>query len=135
MTADTGACDTVPPKDGPLSSIAIVPSLQSERGMLYEVANKQAIPCLGERRLEMWTEGAMASRAMAVQVADVHKPLLSLSRCADAGFESRFGQFAGCLIDSVTEEIIPMRRKGNLYFLKAWVRAAPNSNSPFGGPR
>ena len=135
MTADTGACDTVVPRDGPLSCISIVPSLQSERGMLYEVANKQTIPCLGERRLEMWTEGAMASRAMAVQVADVHKLLLSLSRCADAGFVSRFGALAGCLIGSVTGEIIPMKRKGNLYFLKAWVRAAPDNASPFGRPR
>ena len=101
--------------------------------MLYEVANKQTIPCLGERRLEIWTENAGKSRAMAVQVADVHKPLLSLSRCADAGFESRFGQTAGCLIETETGEIIPLQRKGNLYFLRAWVRAAP-SDSPFGGP-
>ena len=71
---------------------------------------------------------------MAVQVADVHKPLLSLSRCADAGFESRFGPLAGCLIDSQTEEIIPLQRRGNLYYLRAWVRQAP-TDSPFGGQR
>ena len=51
--------------------------------MYYEVANKEALPCLGERRLEMWTEGATAPRNIAVQVVDTHKPLLSLSRCAD----------------------------------------------------
>ena len=101
---------------------------QSEASMLYEVANKATIPCLGERRLEMWTEGASASRSIAVQVADVHKPLLSLGRCADSGFESRFGKRAGCLIDSQSEEIIPLHRRGNLYFLKCWVRAAPNAN-------
>ena len=136
LTADTGACDSVVPKDGPLSSIAIVPSWQSENGLIYEVANKATIPCLGERRLEMWTEGATASRCMAVQVADVHKPLLSLSRCADAGFESRFGKRAGCLIDATNGEIVPMRRRGNLYYLKCWVRAAPSaSDSRFGGQR
>ena len=133
-TADTGACDTVVPKDGPLSHISIVPSLQSERGLLYEVANKQTIPNLGERRLELWTENGAAPRLMAVQVADVHKPLLSLSGCADAGFESRFGQLADCLIDSMTGEIIPLERRGNLYYLKTWVRQAP-TDSPFGGPR
>ena len=134
LTADTGACDTVVPKDGPLSHISIVPSMQSERGLLYEVANKQTIPNLGERRLEMWTANGVAPRLMAVQVADVHKALLSLSRCADAGFESRFGQLAGCLIDSMTGEIIPLERRGNLYYLKAWVRQAP-ADAPFGGPR
>jgi hypothetical protein len=136
LTADTGACDSVVPKDGPLSSIAIVPSWQSENGLSYEVANKATIPCLGERRLEMWTEGASASRCMAVQVADVHKPLLSLGRCADAGFESRFGKRVGCLIDSTNGEIVPMQRRGNLYYLKCWVRAAPiASDSRFGGQR
>ena len=73
----------------------------------------------------MWTEGAAAPKAIAMQVADVHKPLLSLSRCADAGYESRFGARAGALIDSATGEVIPLVRKGNLYVLRAWVRAAP----------
>ena len=70
-----------------------------------------------------------------MQVADVHKPLLSLSRCADVGFESRFGKDAGCLIDCHHGEVIPLHRRGNLYFLKAWVRAAPNAEKHFGGPR
>ena len=68
--------------------------------MQYEVANKATIPCLGERRLEVWTEGAPAATRMAIEVADVHKPLISLSKCADAGFESKFGKTAGCLIDA-----------------------------------
>ena len=101
--------------------------------MLYEVANKQTIPCLGERRLEIWTEGAHCPRNMAVQVADVHKPLLSLSRCADAGFQSMFGQSAGALVDIETHDVIPLKRRGNLYYLRAWIRAAPNSG--FGRPR
>ena len=42
---------------------------------------------------------------MSMQVADVHKALLSLSRCADMGFESRFGSACGCLIDTTTGEI------------------------------
>ena len=103
--------------------------------MLYEVANKATIPCLGERRLEVWTEGAVGSRKMAIQVADVHKPLLSLSKCADAGFESRFGKTAGCLIDCETGEVIPLHRRGNLYYLKTWIRGAPDANQHFTGPR
>ena len=60
-----------------------------------------------------------------MQVADVHKALLSLSRCADMGFESRFGSSFGCLIDRETLEVIPLQRRGNLYILKAWIRGAP----------
>ena len=63
--------------------------------MEYEVADGHTIPNLGERRCIMWTEGAAAGRKINLQVADAHEALLSLSRCADMGFESRFGRLAG----------------------------------------
>ena len=78
----------------------------------------------------MWTEGAAEGRRINLQVADVHKALLSLSRCADMGFESRFGSLAGALIDEVTEEVTPLERKGNLYVLHCWLRAM--KPEPFG---
>ena len=62
---------------------------------------------------------------MNLQVADVHMALLSLSKCADLGFESRFGKRAGALIDAETGEVVPLQRKGNLYVLKCWLKAAP----------
>ena len=124
MTADTGACDTVIPKDM-CASIPIKDSLQSLRGMEYEVANGESIPNLGERRCMMWTEDATSVKHINMQVADVHKALLSLSRCADMGFESRFGRTMGALIDEDTGEVIPLRRKGNLYVLRCWLKAAP----------
>ena len=135
LTADSGACDSVMPRTGPCQMMQVYPSMQSERGLQYEVANAQTIPCLGERRLEVWTEGATSAKAMAIQVADVHKPLLSLSRCADMGFESRFGKHYGALIHKETEEVTPLHRHGNLYMLRVWVRSAPDPDSPFGGPR
>ena len=74
LTADTGACDTVIPKTM-CPSIPIEPSYQSLHGMEYEVATGESIPNLGERRCEMWTEGATQPKAISMQVADVHKPL------------------------------------------------------------
>ena len=124
LTADTGACDTVIPKDM-CPGIPITPSYQSIRGMEYEVATGASIPNLGERKCEMWTDGGSGPKAISMQVADVHKALLSLSRCADMGFESRFGSKIGCLIDTTSGEIIPLQRRGNLYVLRCWVRAAP----------
>ena len=102
-----------------------MPSLQSLRGTEYEVANGTSIPDLGEQRCLMWTEGASDPKQITMQVADVHKVALSLSRCADMGFESRFGRTMGCLIDENTQEVIPLLRKGNQYVLKAWIRAGP----------
>ena len=132
LTADTGACDTVVPK-AMCPTIPLTPSLQSQRGMEYEVASGESIPNLGEKRCEMWTEGASQPKSICMQVADVHKALLSLSRCADMGFESRFGASFGCLIDTATGEVTPLQRRGNLYVLRAWIRAAPAIAAPFGG--
>ena len=70
--ADKGARDTVNPK-------SLCPR----------------IPDLGARSRVMWTEGAREERLTNLQVADVHEPLSSLRRCADMGFESRFGRAAG----------------------------------------
>jgi hypothetical protein len=124
LTADTGACDTVMPRSM-AQHIPIQPSAQSLSSMMYEVADGNEIPNLGERRCVMWTEGSQDARKINLQVADVHKALLSLSRCADMGFESRFGRRAGALIDEESGEVIPLERKGNLYILKCWLKAAP----------
>ena len=124
LTADTGACDTVMPRSM-AAHIPIQPSLQSLNSMKYEVADGSEIPNLGERRCVMWTENAAEARKINLQVADVHKALLSLSRCADMGFESRFGRRAGALIDEESGEVVPLVRKGNLYVLKCWLKAAP----------
>ena len=82
-------------------------------------------PNLGERRCQMMTVGSTVCKSIVFQVADVHKALLSLSRCADMGFESRFGRRAGALIVEESGEVIPLQRKGNLYVLKCWLKAAP----------
>ena len=95
--------------------IPIVLLAQFQRGMEYEVANAQTIPCLGKRGLKIWSDGAMGPKGMVLQVADVHKPLLSLSRCADPGYESSLGRTCGYLLDRETGKAIPFARKGNLY--------------------
>ena len=124
LCADTGACDTVMARKL-CGKIQVQPPSHSINGMEYEVADENTILNLGERRCLMWANGASKPRAINLQVADVHKALLSLSRCADMGFESRFGRVAGALIDEEMEEVIPLERKGNLYVLKCWLRAAP----------
>ena len=124
LAADTGACDTVVPKLM-CPGIPITPSVQSLRGTEYEVATGESIPNLGEKRCEMWTEGASAPKSISMPVADVHEALLGFSRCADMGFESRFGVAFGCLIDTATGEVTPMQGRGNLYILRAGIRAAP----------
>ena len=134
LCADSGACDPVMPKEDACARISRVPSAQSQRGMEYKVANAQTISCLGERRLEIWTDRVTAPRGMVLQVADVHKPLLSLSRCADLGYESCLGRTCGHLLDHETGGAISFARKGNLCTLRVWVRAARTNLEPLRTP-
>ena len=91
----------------------------------------------------MMTLGSTAAKSIVFQVADVHKPLLSISRCADMGFHCHLGKDGGFLEDTVTGEHIPLHRRDNLYVLRTWIRAdpspsqvpmAPPNSQPFGGP-
>lgn len=103
----------------------------------YEVANGESIPNLGERRCLLMTVGSKAAKKIVFQIADVHKPLLSISRCADMGFMCVLDDGGGFLLDKITGEKIPLQRKDNLYVMKAWVRADPstvNSATPFQRP-
>ena len=58
----------------------------------------------------MWTKHATQARHINTQVADVHKAFLSLSRCADMEFESRFARTMWALIDEETGEVVPLKR-------------------------
>ena len=133
MTVDSGACETVMPRDM-CQGIAIFQSQQQREGAEYEVANGETIPNLGERRCLLMTLGSAVAKKIVFQIADVHKPLLSISRCADMGYQCHLEQSGGYLEDTVTGERIPLSRKDNLYTMKAWVRADPNNATPFGRP-
>ena len=89
----------------------------------YEVADGSEIPNLGERKCLMLTPGCHFPKKIIIQVADVHKPLLSVTRAADAGFDSLLGKEGGYLIPQAGGEQVPIRRKGKLYVMTCWVGA------------
>ena len=65
---------------------------------MHEVANGASIPNLGERKCFIRTPGNHKERRITFQVADVHKPLLSVTRAADAGFDCLLTDTGGFLI-------------------------------------
>ena len=127
VTVDSGACETVMPASM-AQGIQIVQSAMSH-GAEYEVANGQTIPNLGERRCLLMTLGSASAKKIVFQVADVHKPLLSISRCADMGFYTFLGKDGGYMEDMMTGEQIPLQRQDNLYTLRAWIRRDPDGAS------
>ena len=84
----------------------------------------------------MMTIGPRSCKRIAFQVADVHKPLLSISGCADMGFDCYLGDKCGYLLDKQLGEKIPLERRDNLYVMLAWIRQDPGVNvgQPFAGP-
>ena len=61
---------------------------------------------------------------MQFQVADIHRPLLSLRRAADQGFRSHLDWYGDYLEDIKIGETIPIQRRGNLYVMQIWVRGS-----------
>ena len=116
--------------------ISILQNAQTRAEVEYEVANGQTIPNLGERKCEVMTAGSSIPKRITFQVADVHKPLLSITGCADMGYDCYLGKEGGSLRDRTTGEIIPLERKDSLYVVKMWVRQDPtvNVSQPFAGP-
>ena len=133
VIADSGACETVIPANL-LPNIMLQSSAAQKAGVEYEVASGKAVPNLGEKHCEIYCEGATSSMLMHFQVADIHRPLLSLSRAADQGFISHLDYYGGWLEDTTTGEVIPIKRQGNLYIMQIWVRSAPTEpNAGFSG--
>ena len=116
ITVDSGACGTVLPR-ALCEGINILQNRLSREGVEYEVANGAHIPNLGERRCEMMTIGSNTAKRIVFQVADVHKPLLSISGCADMGFDCPLDDKGGHLTDKETGKRIPLERRENFYIM------------------
>ena len=90
------------------------------------------------------TIGSNTAKRIVFQVADVHKPLLSISGCADMGFDCHLDDKGGHLTDKETGERIPLEHRENLYIyiyiyiyiMRAWIRQDPGMSvsQPFVGP-
>ena len=121
VTVDSGSCVTVMPA-GLCPGIPILENDLSRNGVEYEVANGESIANLGEKRCQVMTIGSMAPKKIVLRIADVHKPLLSVTACSDMGYDCYLGKEGGRLRDRVTGEVIPLERRGSLYTLRMWVR-------------
>ena len=105
VPVDSGTCVTVMPK-GMCSGINVLENSLSREGGEYEVANRQAIPNLGERRCEVLTAGSTRAKRITLQLAAVHKPLMSITACADMGFDFFLVPEGRMLWDRHTHEVI-----------------------------
>ena len=108
MAVDSGATETVP---------------ASRRGVVYEVANGETIPNLGEKHFVAESEEG-AKRTITAQVADVSKGLLSVKKIVSAGNRVVFDT-ESYIEDKASGERMWLSETQGMYMLKMWVKNGP----------
>ena len=68
---------------------------------------------------------SMIPKRIVFQIADVHKPLLSITACSDMGYDCYLGKEGVSLRDRVTGEVIPLERRGSHLALIATFLLTP----------
>ena len=101
MTIDSGAAETVVPPES-INAVSTTPSEASRRGTTYEVANGQRIANLGEKTFCAATDEGYV-RQLKAQIAEVNRPLLSVSRLIAAGNTVTFSPEGSCIRDASGE--------------------------------
>ena len=135
VTVDSGACVTVMPTSL-CPGISFLENRLSRKGVKYEFASGAHISNLGERRCDMMTIGSLIGKRITYQVADVHKPLLSVGGCADFGVDCFLGELGGFIQYRQSGGRIPLERRENLYIIRTWIKYDLEviANQPFAGP-
>ena len=67
-------------------------------------------------------EGSEIPKLMNFQVCDVHKPLLSATKVCDMNYRCVLERNGGYLEDQETGDVIPLHRRGSLYYMNIWVK-------------
>ena len=104
----------------------------SRAGLYYTAANGGKIYNLGQTHIPIAMDNG--SRTMATfQVADVSRPLMSVSTVCEMGNRVVFGAGGGYILNLETGATTPFETQDGIYVFKLWI--PPLSESPFGRPQ
>ena len=132
MVVNSGAAETMCPTSM-ATNIATVPGIKLKAGVRYTCAGGKKLPNLGEKRCMLGTDDSSTIRGLTMQVANVQKALLSVSKAVDAGNRVVFDEQWSFIEDKRTGERTTLQRQGNLYTLESWVKQRVEEAAPFGG--
>ena len=122
LAVDSGATETVI-GENMVSAVKTVEGPASRRGVVYEVANGETIPNLGEKHFVAESEEG-AKKSITAQVADVNKGLLSVRKIVAAGNRVVFDTDS-YIEDKQTGERMWLTEAQGMYMLKMWVKNGP----------
>ena len=124
---DSGAEDSVAPPG--LFPGDVLPSPMSREGRRYRAANGSPIPNLGQTLAHFWdANGAVCG--IPFQVAQVERPLISVSRMAAAGCRVSFEGDTGEILHVASGRRLPLVRRNGVYVLE--LRVIPASGKDHG---
>jgi hypothetical protein len=120
---DSGASKSVAPP-GMCPEYQLLESEGSKKGDNFVSASKDIIPNLGEKHLAVMKEDGSVGKVR-YQVADISRPLNSVSEICDSGNQVIFGRNGGCIYNMSTGSRTYFGREENVYVLDLWVMS-PN---------
>ena len=128
LTIDSGAAEhVIGPKIVP--HVPVQTSEGSKKGVHYVAANGTKMVNQGEQVVSATTGSGQRCR-FKLQVTDVHRPLMSVSRLCDAGHRVVFEANSGYIQSVATGEKVQFRRDNNVYRLGVSV---PTGDFPWQG--
>ena len=116
---DSGAAAHVIPS-GLLEDYQVVEGEAKRNGMVYMAADGGEIPNLGEQKVAFRTfEGHRGE--VDFQVADVQRPLLSVTTITGRGSRVEFDERGGHIMSPDGKSKMKFHRRGGVYVLDLWV--------------
>ena len=125
---DSGCVDMVAPP----AAVPFLPVVISEGSRLkreYTVASGEGLPNFGEKAVT-GLDAYGQDLDITYQVADVTRPLNSVSELCDRGARVIFGRGGGYIYHLGSGKVTPFRRSGRLYELDQWVRVPEADSNP-----
>ena len=132
---DSGAGDHVLSKVD-IPGFNIEESEGSRRGRHFVAAGGKRLKNEGQALLHLLGNGGVGLRSV-FQVAEVTRPLWSVGKICDQGFEARFTKTKAIILDEQGREVLSFERRNGLYLAMIQLRNPkykPKSTPGFPGP-
>ena len=121
VALDSGAGEHVA-DDEDAPNYPVEPSAGSKAGQHFIAANNQRIPNRGQMTLSLRGEGGNGKRGRDIrttfQVAKVSRPLWSVGRICDEGFDVKFTKDEALVLTPAGKVVCRFKRSGGLYVAK-----------------
>ena len=122
---DSGASAPVAPPSM-LPNVKVEESEGSKRKQKFTSASKHKLLNLGQQLICACTEEGDDMDVL-FQIADVSKPLVSVSAICERGNRVIFGRSGGVVKNIATGHEIPFHRRNGIYVLSMWMADGPTS--------